>query len=147
MPQFMFWVWLAVIVVATVIELTTWNMTSIWFALAAIVALILSAFRAISWEIQLIVFVILSLAMIVSLRKISRKYLLQRSEGKTNTDTFIGTKAKLLKRTVEGLLGELEINGVIWNATTDDDTEIEAGEFVEIVGIKGNKIIIKKLNK
>lgn len=146
MPQFMFWVWLGVIVAATVIELVTWNMTSIWFAAAGIVALILSIFKAITWEIQLAVFVVLSVTLILSLRRICRKWLLQRTEGKTNTDIYIGMQFKMLKAATPDESGEIRINDVIWSAKSEDNNPIGLGERVEIVRVSGNKMIVKKIN-
>ena len=37
MPQVSLWVWLGVVVVATVVELMTLDMTSIWFAFSGII--------------------------------------------------------------------------------------------------------------
>lgn len=143
----MFWIWLGVIVAATVIELLTWNLTSIWFAFAALVAFILSIFPSIPWEVQVIVFVVLSVGLILSLRKVSLKLLYKHTDGKTNTAELIGEKVKLLKGISEDELGEVKIHGVIWNAQAETDINIDAGEFVEIVKVQGNKMIIKKINE
>ena len=90
MPQVSLWVWLGVVVVATVVELCTMDMTSIWFAASGIVALILSAFPQIHWLVHLIVFIVLSSGFIVGLRPICRKIMLRHMNEKTNVDSLIG---------------------------------------------------------
>lgn len=143
----MFWIWLAVIVVATVIELMTWNMTSIWFAFAALVAFILSIFKVISWEIQLIVFIVLSVALMISLRRISLRLLFKYTDGKTNTAELIGKRVRLIKGYTEDELGEVKINGVVWTAEVESGEAIAEGEQVEISTVRGNRIIVKKIVK
>lgn len=145
--SYMFWIWLAVIVVATVIELMTWNMTSIWFAFAALVAFILSIFKVISWEIQLIVFIVLSVALMISLRRISLRLLFKYTDGKTNTAELIGKRVRLIKGYTEDELGEVKINGVVWTAEVESGEAIAEGEQVEISTVRGNRIIVKKIVK
>lgn len=143
----MVWIWLGVIILATVIEFLTLEMTSIWFAAAAFVALILSLFDNVEWYVQVLVFVVLSAALILFLRKIAKKWLLKRTEGKTNLDIYVGTRTRLLKSITEDAPGEIKINDVVWTAVTADGSAVPEHEFVEITGVKGNKIIVKKQNK
>ena len=145
MPQPSLWIWLGVVVIATVLELVTLDMTSIWFAVSGIVALILSAFKNISWVVQLIVFVVLSAALIIGLRPIAKKFLLRHMNEKTNTDTFIGKKVYMITEASFGTLGSVKIADVVWSAVPEDETEtIEAGAVVEVLAIRGNKLIVKR---
>ena len=145
MPQISLWVWLGVVVVATIVEHFTLDMTSIWFTVSGIVALILSAFKNISWIVQLIVFVVLSAVLIVALRPIAKKFLLRHMNEKTNADTLIGKKVFMLTTASFGSLGSVKISDVIWSAVPEDDTQtIEEGEIVEILAIQGNKLVVKR---
>ena len=145
MPQISLWIWLGVIVVATAVELMTLDMTSIWFAVSGLVALILSAFDHIGWLVQLIVFVVLSAVLIVGLRPIAKKFFLRHVNEKTNTDTMIGRKVYMLTAASFGTLGSVRIGDVVWSAIPEDETEtIEAGEIVQIIDIRGNKLVVKK---
>ena len=145
MPQFTLWIWLGVVVVATIVELMTLDMTSIWFAISGIVALILSAFDSIGWLVQLIVFVVLSAALIIGLRPIARKFFLRHMHEKTNTATLIGKKVYMLTTASFGTLGSVKVGDVVWSAIPEDETQtIEEGVIVEIVAIQGNKLIVKK---
>lgn len=143
MPEFMVWIWLGVIIAATIIEFSTMDMTSIWFAVGGVIALILSLFKAVPWEAQLAVFIVVSGALVLGLRKIAKKWLLRRSEGRTNLDAYLGMKTRLLKAITEDSHGEIKINDIIWTAVTENGKQISADEFVEIIGVKGNKIVVK----
>ena len=145
MPQVSLWIWLGVVVVATVIELCTLDMTSIWFAASGIVALILSAFPQINWIIQLVVFVVLSAILIIGLRPICRKFFLRHMNEKTNTDTLIGKHVYMLTTAKFGQSGSVKIADVVWTAIPEhEEDEISEGAIVEVLRINGNKLIVKK---
>jgi len=145
MPQISLWVWLGIVVVATIVELFTLDMTSIWFAFSGIVALILSAFKEISWIVQLVVFVVLSAVLIIGLRPICRKFFLRHMNEKTNTDSLIGKHVYMLSTAKFGQMGSVKIADVIWSAIPEKEEEtIEEGTIVEVLSIKGNKLIVKK---
>lgn len=145
MPQVSLWVWLGVVVVATVVELFTLDMTSIWFAFSGIVALILSAFKSINWIVQLVVFVVLSAVLIIGLRPICRKLFLRHMNEKTNSDTLIGKHVYMLSTAKFGQMGSVKIADVVWTAMPENEEEtIEEGSVVEVLAIKGNKLIVKK---
>ena len=148
MPQVSLWVWLGVVVVATVLELMTLDMTSIWFAISGIVALILSAFDKVHWIVQLVVFVVLSAILIVGIRPIARKFLLKQMNEKTNADTLIGKKVYMTSTATFGQMGSVKIADVVWSAVPENEEEtIEEGVIVEITAINGNKLIVKKAEK
>ena len=148
MPQISLWIWLAVVVTATIIELTTLDMTSIWFAFSGLVALVLSAFDRIHWIVQLIVFVVLSAVLIVGLRPIARKLLLKHMNEKTNTDSLIGKRVYMLSTAKFGQIGSVKIADVVWSAIPENEEQtIEEGNIVEIVAIKGNKLVVKLSEK
>ena len=138
----MMWIWLGVMVISLIIELCTMEVVSIWFTFGAIIPFVLEVLGvALEW--QLVAFVILSSILIASLRKITKNFLLRNSEGKTNLETIIGKKYKLIESISTESNGAIKINGVIWTAMCEDDKTINAGEFVEVVKISGNKIIVK----
>lgn len=145
MPQFMFWVWLSVVIVATVIELMTLDMTSIWFAIAGLIALIFSLFDAITWEIQLSIFIVLSSALMLGLRNLCKKFLLRHTEGKTNIESLIGKQIKMLTDANFDTLGSAKINDIVWSVKSSTNVDLKAGEIVEIVALSGNKLLVKKI--
>lgn len=141
----MFWVWMAVIIVTLIVESMTMDLVSIWFTIAAVVPFILAGTRAVGWEIQAIIFIVLSALMIIFLRKITKKWLL-RHTSKENLNSNIGKHVKLLDDLNDEDPGHVRINDVIWTAISDSGASILKGEMVEIVKISGNKVFVRKLN-
>lgn len=139
------WIWVAVIAVSLIIEFLTMEMVSLWTAIGGILALILSALN-VGFEIQLIVFFGVSIILLLSLRKLAIKYLLKNDNQKVGTDRIIGTKTKLLSEITPDNSGTIKVNGVVWSATTNDGEPLAENTVVEIVEIRGNKIIVKKEN-
>ena len=66
------------------------------------------------------------------------------NKSKTNLDLLIGTKHVLLKQIDKFSVGELKINGVVWDCESEDEAVIEKGKTVIILSIRGNKLIVKE---
>lgn len=146
----MFWVWLGVIVVSTVIELATFSLTSIWFTFGGIVALLLSLIKGMPWAVQIIVFVAVSSLLLVFLRKLALKFMYKHKaeDDKTNLNTIIGSKVRMLTKADFENMGTVKVNGIVWSVKPKNNDEVlEVDELVEIVQISGNKIIAKKITK
>ncbi len=145
MPEYMIWIWLSILVVSVLIEIFTMDMTSIWFSIGAVVAMILSAFKEVHWGIQVGVFFAISIICLLALRPFAKKFLMKKTEGKTNIEEFIGKKVKMITQCDFDNLGTTKINDVVWNVKSVDESVLLQNEIVEIVAIKGNKLIAKKI--
>lgn len=147
MEQYMWIVWLAIFVIAIIIEATTAELVSIFFCAGSIVALIVSFIPGVSWWIEVVLFVVISGASLLGLRPLMNR-LLNKEKRSTNVDELIGKKGLMVKRCDELNHGEIKVNGVIWTAVNVVDNEpIEENEKVIIIGIDGNKLIVKKEGK
>lgn len=142
--DFMFWVWIGIIVATALVEFLTLDLTSIWFTVGAIVPMILSIVGGVRWEIQVVVFIVLSIVLILSLRKVTRKFLLRNAKEKTNLDSLVGKVYKLIDPINGDDAGAIKVNGVVWSAISKKNENIEKGEKVKIVKIEGNKFIVEK---
>ncbi len=141
----MMWVWLAVIAVSAFIEAFTLQMVSIWFVPGGLVALILY-FCGVGYDWQIIACIVVSLALLIGLRRFCLKILFKDKNGEgTNVNSFIGQKATLLKEIAGEERGELRINDVVWTAVSEDNSNIPAGAEVQIVAVRGNKLIVKAI--
>lgn len=138
------WIWLGVVVVALILEFVTMELVSVWFAFGGFVSLIMSLTTA-SVASQWIVFTIISLACILGLRKLSLKLLQKDQDHKvTSKELAIGTTTKLLEGISKTKNGLIKVNGVEWTAIAEnEETEIEEGSLIKIVGQRGNKYIVK----
>ncbi len=136
--------WLVLFVVLLVIEIATMGLTTIWFAGGSLVAMI-CAFVGFELPVQVIVFLLVSIALLVLTRPLALKYF-NKERQKTNAESLIGQNAVVLE-TIDTLygVGRVEVNGMEWSAKTDDQKDkIDAGTVVVIEGIQGVKLIVKK---
>lgn len=145
MDTFIFWLWFGICIVSIVLELATVTaLVSIWFALGALVAMG-AYFLNLSFTIQIFVFFLSSIAFVLIFRPLATKHL-RGNTVPTNADRLIGMHTRLLKEIDENTLGEIKINGIIWNAISTDNTIIEKDALVKIIAIEGNKLLVRKID-
>lgn len=133
-------VWFAIFVLAAIIEASTMDLSSIWFSVGALAALVASLFGA-NELVQSIVFIVISTALLVGLRPIFKKYI-KRNDAKTNVDRLIGKTAVCVKAIPSGERGEVRIDGKIWTAIAEE--AIAKDEKVVVLGIEGVKLVVRK---
>lgn len=135
--------WLMTFVVLLVVEIVTLGLTTVWFALGAIAAF-LAAYVGASVLVQIIVFLIVSVALLIVTRPIVMKHFNQKRE-RTNAESLIGQKAIVIE-TIDSIhgAGRVEVNGMEWAAKTDESGLIEKDTIVSIKGIQGVKLIVEK---
>lgn len=143
----MFWVWLGVIIITIVLELITTDLISIWFTLGAVIPFILATTNSLDFEWQILIFIVVSLVLILSLRKVTKKFLLRNANTKTNTDALVGQKFRLLSKTDFENVGTVKVKDVEWSVVGDNGQFIDKGAIVEVTGISGNKLIIKEIKE
>lgn len=147
MEEYMVWIWLAIFILAIIIESISQDLIAIWFGLGAVISLILSAFPSIPWYIEVVVFAFVSLLVMILTRPLAKRLLLHVTKS-TNVDDFVGKKVKVISPISEFKNGEVKINDIIYHASLQDNVteEIPVGEIVEIIELRGNKVIVKKIN-
>ena len=135
--------WLITFVVLLVVEIITLGLTTVWFAVGAIAAF-LAAYAGASILVQIIVFLVLSIALLILTRPIVNKHFNQKRE-RTNVESLIGQKAIVIE-TIDSIhgVGRVEVNGMEWSAKTEESGVIESGAVVSIKGIQGVKLIVEK---
>ncbi|MBR2931082.1 MAG: NfeD family protein [Clostridia bacterium] len=139
------WMWIAIMILAIVVESLTDQLVSIWFAPAAIVATVLDFFPVfILW--QVLAFLCVSALGIF----IARRLILNRrgaADSKTDLDMIVGEKC-LVTEKIDSFAGcgQAKVRGQIWSAKgLNEDDIFEEGEVLQIVAIEGVKLICKKL--
>lgn len=146
MVEYLWIVWLSVFVIGLIIETGTTELVSIFFSFGALIAMTISFIPGVEWWVQLIIFVVLSGASLAALRPIVKKYL-NKEKRDTNVDEYIGKKVNVIDVNNDGT-PEVKLNGLIWRIEpVDEEEKIIVGEKVEIVTIKGNKLIVRKVEK
>ena len=136
-----FWIVLAIFL--GVIEAITVNLATIWFALGAVVAFVISLFCD-SILVQVAVFTVVSVVAVIATRPIAKK-LLGDKKVATNADRFIGEKALVIEDidAVRGS-GKVKARGQIWSAKPLNEESIQCGETVKINKIEGVRAVVSK---
>jgi membrane protein implicated in regulation of membrane protease activity len=139
------WFWVVLTVILAVIEVLTLGLTTIWFAIAALVMVFLS-FLHMPLVYQILIFLIISAVLLFFTRPIAIKKL-KIGKVKTNVDSLAGKCALVTKKITEFDNGEVKINGLIWTAKTEDGSALAEGSKCEIVRIEGVHAIVKIYNE
>jgi len=138
--------WAVAVVAFAVIELATVGLASIWFALGALCALIAALLGAQLW-LQIVWFVIISVATLFLTRPLVKKYINTRTHP-TNVDRLIGTRA-VVKERIDPLAGTGTVlaDGKLWSARCLDDGVLEADTVVLVREIRGVRLIVEQQEK
>ena len=136
-------VWIVAIVVFVIAEAVTYQLVTIWFAIGALGALVCSV-TGISVPLQITVFLVLSIAALLILRPVSKKYLKGKTE-KTNVDSLVGMDV-LITENVNNITGagKGKLCGMEWTVRSADNSEITAGETAVVEKIEGVKLIVSR---
>jgi membrane protein implicated in regulation of membrane protease activity len=110
-------------------------------ALAGVLAAVAAAV-GLGAGVQLVVFILASIATLGILRPIARAHLKMPHALRTGTAALVGARGLVLDRT-DAHGGRVKIGGEIWSARTFDETQvIEPGTSVEIVKIEGATALV-----
>ena len=105
--------WLAAAVGFLALEASTFNMTSIWFAIGAAAALISCLFTDL-FRVQALLFIVVSVLCLLAFRPLAAK--LRKAPTATNGDRNLGREATVLTTVTADLPGRVRLDGVDWNA-------------------------------
>lgn len=112
-------------------------------ALAAAAAAIVAAAGA-GAGVQVVAFVVGSVAALAILRPLAMRHMRQPQQVRTGAAALIGMRALVLEE-VSPDGGRVKIGGEVWSARSyDDDQVIEAGERVEVLKIDGATALVAK---
>ena len=137
------WVWFGVAVICAVIEGLTLGLTTIWFALSAVLMIFISLLQP-PFYAQCVLFALVALLLLFFTRPLALKFLHTKRE-KTNADSLIGKKALVLQNITEWEKGQVKINGIVWTAASVEGAVIPAGDECVIEKIEGVTLIVKKI--
>ncbi|MBO7940424.1 MULTISPECIES: NfeD family protein [Streptomyces] len=136
------WVWWLVGAAALGIPLVVTAMPEFgMFAVGAVAGAIVAGlgFGAVA---QVLVFIVVSVALIAVVRPIAARHSAQRPQLATGVDALRGKQAVVLER-VDGSGGRIKLAGEIWSARAlDSDRTYEVGQAVDVVEIEGATAIV-----
>lgn len=134
--------WLAALVVFLIVEAACpFHLVSIWFAVGALAAMIVSLFGGVVW-LQVTVFCVVSIALLICLWPFIRKFL-NPHLTKTNVDSVIGTEG-IVTALIDNLnaQGQVKLGGMEWTARSTSGESIPAGTRIRVDRIEGVKAFV-----
>ena len=132
--------WIIMIVILTIIEILSINLTTIWFVASALVSLVVSFFTD-NFLLQFGIFVILGIILLITTRPLLLK-LFKVEKVKTNLDRVIGMEGIVTSEITPYDIGEVKVDGKKWSAKCDK--KIEVGSKIKVLSIDGVKLIVER---
>ncbi|WP_330267861.1 NfeD family protein [Streptomyces griseorubiginosus] len=136
------WVWWLVGAAALGIPLVVTAMPE--FGMLAVGALAAAVAAGLGGDVvvQVLVFVVVSVALIAVVRPIATRHRSQRPELVTGIDALKGKQAVVLER-VDSAGGRIKLAGEVWSARAlDTDRAYDVGQEVDVVDIEGATAIV-----
>ncbi len=137
-------IWLILCGIFLLIEIFTVSFLMFWPGIGAFFAFIVNIL-GFSFPVQLGVFAISTALMIIFMKPLVKK-IFRTKDVPMNNNAMIGKQAIVIKQ-IDNLnsKGQVKVNGELWSALSVDDSIIEENSTVEIVGIDGVKLKVKKV--
>jgi membrane protein implicated in regulation of membrane protease activity len=134
-------IWLVLMLVLAGAEIVSVNLTTIWFALGALAAMISSLCGANIW-LQLIWFLAVSILTLIITKPLVKKFVNSKTQA-TNADMVIGQTCVVVEP-IDNLkaTGAVTVGGKTWTARSLDAQVYAPGERVTAVRIEGVKLIV-----
>lgn len=131
--------WAVLCVGFLVLEGGTVAMVSLWFAIGAAAALVLSLLGAAFW-LQIAAFLLVSGLLLGLLRPMLRKYV---KITRTNVDSVLGAQG-LVTEPIDNVAyqGQVKLGGMTWTARSTSGAPISAGTQVTVDRVEGVKVFV-----
>lgn len=134
--------WILVAIICGAIEIFTVGFWFLWLAIAGVIVALLVQFGLLpALEMQLLVFALFTLLLIIFTRPLVVKFV-KSNDKVSNVKALIGQHGITLTSIVPMQFGQVKVNGEIWTAVAEE--ELEENTRVEVMGIDGVKLIVKK---
>lgn len=139
--------WLAVFILLLLVEAGTMALTTVWFAVGAFGAILVSLLGVPLW-VEILVFLALSFVILFFYRPLAIKYVNSR-RIRTNVEDLVGKEGKITEK-VDNLSqsGRMLLKGMDWAARTEsDESTIEVGTIVRVLKVEGVRLIVEPVQK
>ena len=138
----MWQIWLIIAGICLIAEMITVGFLVFWFAIGALITMILSFFID-NLVIQTTVFIISSTILIFATKPFVKKFESSTPNMKTNVYSIIEKTGIVTQdiNSIEGT-GQIKVDGEIWSAIGENDSNIPKGTEVKVLEIKGVKAIV-----
>jgi membrane protein implicated in regulation of membrane protease activity len=137
-----FWYWWVAAVVLIVVEVFAPGTVALWMAVsAAVVGLLLLAVPDLTWEIQLLIFAVLSVATVVGWRAYQLRYPTETDQPALNRrgEQYVGRVFTLSEAIVNGT-GKIHVDDTMWKVEGEDLPE---GTQIRVTGVDGTLLTVE----
>lgn len=133
--------WLVLMVVFLAAEAATVSMVSLWFAVSALVALLVALVGGPGW-LQGTLFLVISAVLLALLRPLVKRYVSPRITA-TNVDSIIGSEG-LVTAAIDNVTaaGQVKLGAMEWTARSTSGQPIPVGTLVKVDRIEGVKAYV-----
>ena len=137
-----FW-WLAIAAVMAVAEALSQGLITVWFVAGGLAAFVAAFFGA-SLIVQIVVFLVVSLACLALLRPLVVKH---RRMGEAHEPTLVGQHARVVERIDnDELTGRVETpDHMTWAALSANGAPIDEGARVRVVDQRSIKLVVERI--
>ena len=135
------YVWLAMAVVLTIMEISTTTLICIWFVVGSLFAFATS-FITSSIVTQALVFIAVSAVCLAVTRPVVAKHL-NRKAVPTNADMLIGKTCTVTQDILPGAKGRVAADGLSWMAQSD--VPLKKGDRAQILAITGVTLTVSPI--
>jgi membrane protein implicated in regulation of membrane protease activity len=137
------WFWIGAAVFLAIAEIFTAGFFMIPFAVGAAAAAAL-AYADVGEVAQLIVFLVVSVATLILLRRFVRRG--DETQHPVGSNRFVGQRAKVLEAIdPTHATGRVRMETEVWRATSDVGP-IEADVMVKVVGVRGTRLVVEPMD-
>lgn len=136
-------IWIIIIILLTLVEIMTINLTTIWYVTSAVVSLIISIFTE-SFMLQFGAFAVIGTILLITTRPFLQKIMVKKKEP-TNLDRVIGMEAIVTEAISKNQIGEVRVDGKKWSAYSNQT--IDVNSIVRVLSIDGVKLKVEKIGE
>ena len=139
-----FWVWAAFGAALLAVEVLTGSGWLLWAAASAAVTAVVVALVHLTVPVAILVFAVLTLVSTLA----ARRYLPRTTGTKDgdindNVGRLVGHHGSAVKA-FHGRAGRVSIDGKEWAAELDDGEALEAGASIEVIGVEGARLRVRR---
>ena len=142
-------IWFIVGFILILLEFGIPGLITLFFGIGAWIVAVLCLFIDLSIDMQLIIFISISIISLIFLRRHFKKLFegkMDKSKfGPDELEEFIGHKAEVIKEIAPNKPGKVEFHGTLWNAESADD--LKKSEIVKIIAKNNLTLKVKSLKK
>ncbi len=140
--EFEFWHWWVAAIVLIVIEVFAPGTVALWMAVsAAVVGLLLLAVPDLTWQVQFLVFAVLSVATVIGWRAYQLRYPTLSDQPTLNRrgEQYVGRAVTLTEAIVNGT-GKIHIDDTMWKV---EGADLPEGTQVRVTGVEGTVLTVE----